>query len=68
MSEESFVAPERLQVIIPYSDLEKMVKVVHEVEEIKTQYAQLQAQYTAIQCMFSECLQIVKDIKEFVKD
>ena len=63
-----FVAPERLQVIIPYEDFEKMIKVVYEVEEIKKQYQVLQDQYAAIKFMFSECLEAVRDIKEFVKD
>lgn len=65
---DSFVAPDRLQVIIPYADFEKMVKVVQEVDEIKRQYTQLQEQYAAIKFMFSECLDSIREIKEFVKD
>lgn len=68
MEENNFVASERLQIIIPYSDFEKMVKVVQEVEEIKRQYAQLQDQYSAIKFMFSQCLDAVRDLKEYVKD
>lgn len=68
MPDDSFVASERLQIIIPYSDFEKMVKVVQEVEEIKRQYAQLQDQYAAIKFMFSQFLDSIRDIKEFVKD
>lgn len=67
-NDKDFVAPERIQVIIPYSDLEKMVKVVQEVDEIKLQYKQLQAQYAAIQLMFSECLEKIQDLTNFVKD
>ena len=66
--DNSFVAPDRIQVIIPYTDLEKMVKVVQEVEEIKRQYKQLQAQYAAIQLMFSECLEKIQDLRDFVQD
>ena len=65
---KDFVAPERIQVIIPYSDLEKMVKVVQEVEEIKSQYAQLQVQYAAIQHMFSECLEAIRNYSKLVQD
>lgn len=68
MSDNNFVAPERLQVIIPYSDLEKMVKVVQEMEEMKRQYARMEEQYIAIRGMFSQCLEVVKEIREFVKD
>lgn len=66
--DKDFVAPSRLQVIIPYSDFEKMIKVVEEVEEIKKQFARLDDQYAAIKYMFSECLEIVRDIKKFVQD
>lgn len=65
---KDFVAPERIQVIIPYSDLEKMVKVVQEMEEMKRQYARMEEQYIAIRGMFSQCLEVVKEIREFVKD
>ena len=68
MPDKDFVAPERLQVIIPYSDLEKMVRVVQEVEEIKKQYTQLQEQYAAIKFMFSECLDSIREIRDFVQD
>ena len=68
MPDNDFVAPDRLQVIIPYSDFEKMIKVVQEVEEIKKQYAQLNDQYAAIKFMFSECLDSIREIKNFVKD
>lgn len=68
MEDKDFVAPERLQVIIPYSDFEKMVKVVQEMEEMKRQYARMEEQYIAIRGMFSQCLEVVKEIREFVKD
>lgn len=68
MEDKDFVAPEKLQVIIPYSDFEKMVKVVQEMEEMKRQYARMEEQYIAIRGMFSQCLEVVKEIREFVKD
>lgn len=68
MPDNDFVAPEKLQVIIPYSDFEKMVKVVYEMEEMKRQYARMEEQYIAIRGMFSQCLDVVKEIREFVKD
>lgn len=63
-----FVASERLQVIIPYSDYEKMVHMAYELEELKDQFARIQEQYSAIRGMFSECLEKIKEIQEFVKD
>lgn len=68
MPKDDFVALDRLQVIIPYSDYEKMIKVVYEMEEMKRQYARLEEQYNAIRGMFSQCLDVVREIREFVKD
>ena len=68
MDERDFVASDKLQVIIPYSDFEKMIKAVYEMEEMKRQYARLEEQYNAIRGMFSQCLDIVQEIREYVKD
>ena len=68
MEEKDFVASDKLQVIIPYSDFEKMIKAVYEMEEMKRQYARLEEQYNAIRGMFSQCLDIVQEIREYVKD
>lgn len=67
-AKKSFVAPEKLQVIIPYSDLERMVSLAQEMEEMKKQLSRIEDQYVAIRGMFSQCLEVVKDIKDFVKD
>lgn len=66
--DDNFVSPERIQVIIPYADLEKMVHMIHKMEEMEKQYARLEEQYVAIRGMFSECLQKIKEIQDFVQD
>lgn len=68
MPDNNFVASDKLQVIIPYSDFEKMIKVVYEMEEMKKQLARIEEQYVAIRGMFSECLDKIGDIQRFVKD
>lgn len=65
---DDFVAPDKLQVIIPYSDLEKMVKMSVKMEEMERQYKRIEEQYAAIRGMFSECLDKIREIQEFVKD
>lgn len=65
---DDFVAPDKLQVIIPYSDLEKMVKMAVKMEEMERQYKRIEEQYAAIRGMFSECLDKIREIQEFVKD
>ena len=68
MTDNDFVASAPPWVIIPYSEYEKVVNMAHELEEIKAQYSRLQEQYTAIRGMFSECLDTVKEIRDFVRD
>ena len=67
-NEKDFVAPERIQVIIPYSDLEKMVNMAQELEEMKRQFTRIEEQYAALRGMFSECIQRIQEIRDFVKD
>lgn len=63
-----FVASDRLQVIMPYSDYEKVVHMAQELEEMKRQFSRIQEQYSAIRGMFSECLEKIQEIQKFVKD
>ena len=65
---KNFVTPSTYQVLIPYADLEKMVNMARELEEIRKQNKRIEAQYAAIRGMFSECLEKIKEIQDFVKD
>ena len=66
--DKDFVVSAPLQVIIPYSEYEKVVNMAHEVEAIKEQYSRLMDQYTAIRGMFSECLEKIGEIRAYVID
>lgn len=66
MAEEKFCCVDNYSVLIPYRDLEKMVDLANKVELIELQYIRLQEQYTAIRGMFSECLDKIKEIRDFV--
>lgn len=66
MPEDKFCSAEKYSVLIPYSDLVKLVDVANKVESIEQQYARLQEQYAAIRGMFSECLQKIAEIRDFV--
>ena len=68
MQDDNFVSPERYHVIIPYTDLEKMMVVVDRLEKIEKNQARLDEQYAAIRGMFSECLEVVREIRDWVKD
>lgn len=66
MADKDFCCVENYSVLIPYRDLEKLVDVASKVEQIELQYSRLQEQYAAIRGMFSECLDKIKEIREFV--
>ena len=66
--DKDFVASSQLQVIIPYSEYEKVVNMACEVEEIKKQYSRFEEQYAAIRGMFFECLEKIAEIRDFVTD
>lgn len=68
MGHDDFVASAPPYVVIPYSEYEKVVKMAHELEEMKKVMNRLDEQYTAIRGMFSECLDKIKEIQDFVKD
>lgn len=66
MDEEKFCCVDNYSVLIPYKDLVKMVELANKVEQIELQYNRLQDQYAAIRGMFSECLEKIKEIRDFV--
>lgn len=66
MENEKFCRVDQYSVLIPYSDLVKMVDLANKVEQIELQYNRLQEQYAAIRGMFSECLDKIKEIRDFV--
>lgn len=66
MADEKFCCVENYSVLIPYQDLEKMVDLSKKVEHIELQYTRLQEQYTAISGMFYQCLEKIKEIRDFV--
>ena len=65
---KDFVASAPPYVVIPYSEYEKVVNMANEVIEIKQQYQRLQDQYTAIRGMFTECLEKIAEIRDYVTD
>ena len=66
MADDKFCCVENYSVLIPYQDLVKMVELAHKVDQIELQYSRLQEQYAAIRGMFSECLDKITEIREFV--
>ena len=65
---EQFCSPENYSVLIPYRDLVKIADMAQQVEVILAQNKRLEDQYAAIRGMFSECLQKIAEIQDWVKD
>lgn len=68
MPDKEFCCVENYSVLIPYRDLVKIAEMAQKVELIEAQYIRLQDQYTAIRGMFSECLDKIAEIRDFVRD
>ena len=66
MDEQQFCCVDNYSVLIPYKDFVKMVELATKVDQIEQQYNRLQDQYAAIRGMFSECLEKIKEIRDFV--
>lgn len=65
---DNFVASAPPYVVIPYSEYEKVVNMAHEMEEMKQYIKHMDEQYVAIRGMFSECLEKIREIQDFVRD
>lgn len=68
MAENDFVALPPPYVVIPYSEYEKVVHMAIKMEEMEKVIKRMDEQYAAIRGMFSECLDKIKEIQDFVKD
>lgn len=66
--EKDFVASPPLQVIIPYSEYEKVVNMAQEMEEMRKLCKRQDERYAAIMGMFAECLEEIRKIRDFVMD
>lgn len=67
-SKKDFVAHDRIQVIIPYSDLEKIFHSLQRMDDMEKYIKRLDEQYAAIRGMFSECIEKIGEIQRFVQD
>lgn len=68
MPDECFCGVENYSVLIPYRDLVKIAEMAQKVERIEANYERILEQYSAIRGMFSECLDKIKEIQDFVRD
>lgn len=65
---DNFVPAPPLYVVIPYSEYEKMVKLVQNVSAIEEDNRLLHAQYDAMHGLFLECMEKIRDVERSVTD
>jgi hypothetical protein len=68
MADEKFCSVEHYSVLIPYRDLVKIAEMAKNYEVMQAQYNRLEEQYAAMRGMFSEVLDVVREIREYVRD
>ena len=62
MGKKDFCSPEKLSVIIPYKDYEKLVTAALSIDELQAQINRLTDRCAAIHNLYSELLQKVAEI------
>lgn len=63
-----FCAVENYGILIPYSDFIKIAEMAKNFELIEARCKHMEEMYTGIYGMFSECLDKIREIREFVAD
>lgn len=58
--------PKKLSVVVPYEDFEELLSLKDKFKVIEKEHKQLQKQYTAIMAIYSEILEKVEDINEYL--
>ena len=64
----TFCAVENYGILIPYSDFIKIAEMAKNFELIEARCKHMEEMYTGIYGMFSECLDKIREIREFVAD
>ena len=65
---DKFCGVEHYSIIIPYSDFLKIADMAKNYEAILSSIKRTEEQYAAMRGMFSECLETVREIRDFVRD
>lgn len=68
MLDKEFCNPDNYSVIIPYRDLVEIVEMAKNYKAILATVKRSEEQNAAMRSMFSECLEVVREIREFVRD
>lgn len=54
-------------VMIPYSDLERYIKALHEIDDLKRANRLLNDRITALGGLYQDCLDCLANLKEYVE-
>lgn len=66
MTKDNFCCVDDIQVIIPYKEYEKMVQSSNKIKEMEEAYTRMEEKYVAIQQMFREALEKIREINTYL--
>lgn len=66
MGKKDFCSPENFSVLIPYKDLENLLKVASSIDEMKATIRRLDERNAALQSMYAELLEKITEINRYL--
>lgn len=66
MKDEKFCGVQNYSVLIPYKDLQILMDSANKIEQISSQYQEMQERYVAMQEMFRQCLEKLGEINRML--
>ena len=66
MGKKDFCSPENFSVLIPYKDLENLLKVASSIDEMKATLRRMDERNAALQKMYAELLEKITEINRYL--
>ena len=66
MGKKDFCSPENFSVLIPYKDLENLLKVASSIDEMKATIRRMDERNAALQKMYAELLEKITEINRYL--
>lgn len=66
MAQKDFCSPENFSVLIPYKDLENLLKVASSIDEMKATLRRMDERNAALQKMYAELLEKITEINRYL--
>lgn len=66
MAKEDFCCVDNFSVLIPYKDLEKLLKSASALEQVQQRLHRTEQQVDSLRCMYTEALMKIQEIERFM--